>query len=398
MPSRPPPPLLLAAAALAALASAVAAPTATAAGPGEFSAPAGVVMLLDGTVYVADTGNDRIQVFHPNGTFAFAFGATGSGEGNFSEPTGIFMSAVRFVYPITYPAQLYVADTGNDRIQVFWPNGSFARSVGTSGDGPGELLEPADVDVDWRGRIVVADTGNDRVQIFWPNGTLAHMLGSSGNGTGQFDGPRSVVADRLSNSLLFVADEGNDRVQVFRYRWVGFLNDYWSRHEATYEGTVGTGQEHGYTGTPGGIFSAPAGLDRGVFNRLIIADTGNDRVLVTSSGGPTSKFAGKFGGAGGAGNGNFSAPADVDMTRSGAFAVADTGNDRVQVFWPNGTLRFDLGPLAGGGNGMDVRPPPTQPPVAYTCSVSIGAPDLGVSVRPGEYSAPVRQIVRNSGT
>ena len=37
------------------------------------------------------------------------------------------------------------------------------------------------------------------------------------------------------------------------------------------------------------------------------------------------------------------------------------------------------------------------PPVAYTCSVSLGAPDLGVSARPGEYSQPVRQTVRNSG-
>ena len=86
------------------------------------------------------------------------------------------------------------------------------------------------------------------------------------------------------------------------------------------------------------------------------------------------------------------------MTRSGAFTVADTGNDRVQVFWPNGTLRFNLNGTAtppvtdppAGGNG-------TATPPAYTCSVSLGAPDLGMSVRPGEYPEPVRQVVRNSG-
>ena len=513
-----PPPLLLAAvvALLAALAPA-AAPAgdahAQAAPPpaGTFSAPAGVAMLLNGTVYVADTGNDRIQVFWPNGTFAFAFGASGSGEGNFSAPTGIFMSAERRTIPRVYPAQLYVADTGNDRIQVFWPNGTFARSVGTSGSGPGQLSAPADVEVDWRSMIVVADTGNDRIQIYWYNGTLAHSLGSSGNGTGQFDGPRSVIADRHSNRALLVADEGNDRIQRFWYRALG-LYDYTSRPNGVYDATVGTGRSFGYTGTPGGNFSAPAGLDRGGFNdaSIIVADTGNNRILVTGISGLSEiHLRGKFG-DGGAGNGNFSAPKAVDMTLSGAFAVADTGNDRVQVFWPNGTLRFDLGPPPAGngtggtpspppappdtmppppagngtggtpppppappdtmppppagngtggtpspppappdtmppppagngtggtpppppappdtmppppagngtggtpppppappdtmppppaGNGTGGTPPPPPPP-AYTCSVSLGAPDFEVSVRPGEYSAPVRQVVRNSG-
>ena len=413
-------PLLLAAvvALLAALAPA-AAPAgdahAQAAPPpvGTFSAPAGVAMLLDGTVYVADTGNDRIQVFWPNGTFAFAFGASGSGEGNFSAPTGIFMSTERRTIPRVYPAQLYVADTGNDRIQVFWPNGTFARSVGTSGSGPGQLSAPADVDVDWRSMIVVADTGNDRVQIYWYNGTLAHSLGSSGNGTGQFDGPRSVIADIYSDRELIVADTGNDRVQRFWYIPLG-LSDYYSRPNGVYDATVGTGRSFGYTGTPGGNFSAPAGLDRGGFNNVhvVIADTDNDRILVTGFSGLSEiHLRGKFG-DGGAGNGNFSAPKAVDMTLSGAFVVADTGNDRVQVFWPNGTLRFDLGPPAGNGTGgtppppppPDTMPPPagngtggTPPPPAYTCSVSLGAPDFEVSVRPGEYSAPVRQVVRNSG-
>ena len=56
---------------------------------GQFSSPEGVVMLFNGTIYVADTGNDRVQVFYPNGTFAFKFGSSGDGDGEFSSPTGL---------------------------------------------------------------------------------------------------------------------------------------------------------------------------------------------------------------------------------------------------------------------------------------------------------------------
>lgn len=50
------------------------------------------------------------------------------------------------------------------------------------------------------------------------------------------------------------------------------------------------------------------------------------------------------------------------------------------------------------GNGTGGPPPDMTPPSAsYTCSVSIGAPNLDVRARPGEYSAPVRQVVGNSG-
>ena len=353
-------------------------PAAAAAGPGEFSAPADVVMLFDGTVYVADTGNDRIQVFWPNGTFSFEFGSPGDGPGEFSAPAGIFMSDERRTLYGVYPAQLYVADTGNDRIQVFWPNGTFVRLFGSSGSGDGQFDGPGDVYVDWDSMIGVADTGNDRIQLFWYNGTFAHSFGSHGSGDGQFDGPQSLVIVPWLGYTIYVADTGNDRVQSFRYAWDNINQVFRTPYFRT----------HGSNGTADGQFDGLRSVDTGGFNDadLIVADTGNDRVQrVTGNGHFVNKF-----GAGGTGNGNFSAPAGVDMTVTGAFAVADTGNDRVQVFWPNGTLRFDLGPpppdRATPPPPPDrATPPPPDRAIGYRFAFEVGG---SYGSGPGEFRWP----------
>ena len=92
-----------------------------------------------GMTYVADTGNHRIQVFHPNGTFAFKFGSYGDGDGEFDSPSDIDEVSSAYV------RLMAVADTGNHRIQVFHPNGTFAFKFGSYGDGYGEFDSPKGV-------------------------------------------------------------------------------------------------------------------------------------------------------------------------------------------------------------------------------------------------------------
>ena len=67
----------------------------------------------EGTLYVADFYNHRIQVFAPDGTFRTAFGEQGSGEGEFERPVDVAVNA---------EGTLYVVDFGNDRVQVFAPD------------------------------------------------------------------------------------------------------------------------------------------------------------------------------------------------------------------------------------------------------------------------------------
>jgi DNA-binding beta-propeller fold protein YncE len=61
---------------------------------------------------------------------------------------------------------VYVADSANNRIQVFTAAGDFLTQWGTPGSGPGEFHKPIGVGVGPDGRIYVADTWNSRIQVF----------------------------------------------------------------------------------------------------------------------------------------------------------------------------------------------------------------------------------------
>ena len=75
-------------------------------------------------MYVADTANNRIQVFSSNGTFISKWGKYGAGDGSFKSPEGI---------AVDQEGNVYVADTANNRIQVFSSNGTFISKWGRYG-------------------------------------------------------------------------------------------------------------------------------------------------------------------------------------------------------------------------------------------------------------------------
>ena len=84
--------------------------------------------------------------------------------------------------------RIAVADIGNHRVQLFYPNGTFAGKFGSSGSADGEFkYGPYGIAYSPSGdRIAVADIGNHRVQLFYPNGTFAGKFGSSGSADGQW--------------------------------------------------------------------------------------------------------------------------------------------------------------------------------------------------------------------
>lgn len=108
---------------------------------------------------------------------------------------------------------LYVADTGNNRILIFTPKLTLAASFGEEGSGDGQFKGPVDVAVDSKGRIIVADAGNARIEIFDAKGAFLMAFGSPGKDDGQFNGPSNVTADERDN--IIVTDRGNFRLQVF---------------------------------------------------------------------------------------------------------------------------------------------------------------------------------------
>jgi len=153
-------------------------------GPGEFNSPSGIVADSAGNVYVADTFNNRVQVFDACHTYAGEWGSFGNGPGQLSAPLGVAISA---------DDRIYVADTNNNRIAVFNPGGGFAGGWGGLGPAPGQFRLPFDVAIGPDGNVYVADTDNNRIQEFDSAGTFITQWGRFGSGNGQFNEPFGIA-------------------------------------------------------------------------------------------------------------------------------------------------------------------------------------------------------------
>ena len=137
--------------------------TNTMAPAGNFNEPWGLAVGLDGSVYVADTWNNRIQKFTADGEFITMWGQFGAAESNyhFWGPRDV---------AVDNQNRVYITDTGNKRIVIFDSEGNDLASFGDAGLGIGQFDEPVGIAVDDRGRIYIADTWNMRIQVMLPSG------------------------------------------------------------------------------------------------------------------------------------------------------------------------------------------------------------------------------------
>ena len=129
--------------------------------------PAHLAIAPDGSVWVADGDNNRFQIFAPDGSLLEVWGTAGSGEGEFDFTTigwgGHDEAAIAFALDGTF----YVTDTGNHRIQKFGPDRGFLTAWGSEGRQAGQFMVPHNVAVDSQGSLYISevDTGQ-RVQRF----------------------------------------------------------------------------------------------------------------------------------------------------------------------------------------------------------------------------------------
>ena len=168
-------------------------------GPGQMRSPVAIALTAD-RVYVADFDNDGIQVFTRSGQPLLGWGAAGSDPGQFRGPAGIAIGA---------DGSVFVTDHYNHRVQRFTLEGTYVASWSAGGDG----AAPFGIAVDRNGRIYVTDLEAGRVGVWSPDGSPLATWGARGHGRGEMDEPWGIAVDGQGD--VFVADHANDRVQRF---------------------------------------------------------------------------------------------------------------------------------------------------------------------------------------
>ncbi len=290
--------------------------------------------------------------------FVNQWGSEGTGDGQFRGPFGVAVDSSDNVYVIEY-------DGG--RVDKFTSSGTFITSWGGSGSGAGQLAHAQDIAVGASDNVYVLDTGNDRVEEFTSSGTFIRQWGSLGSGEGQFDHPNGIATDSAGN--VYVTDNANyGRLQKFNptgnflTAWDDIeLNDLdvaidsagYIYLDGSFPGLHGGynsigkyDQADNYLATVGGFSGEiPASVATGPSGEVVAVSRGERaREFV-----PTTGFTTQWG-AGGSGIGGFDNPAGVAINSTGRIYVADTGNNRIQVFrqstaLPNTTIAGPQGTI-----------------------------------------------------
>jgi tripartite motif-containing protein 71 len=348
---------------------------------GQLKSPCGIALTAGGNVWVADTGNNRIEKFGPNGNLINTVSSEGFEPGKLKTPTAITVAPDN---------SIWVADAGNNRIEQWNSSLAFVRAVGTKGTGPEQFLYPSGIEADSTGALWVSDIANGSVQEFDEFGTFiqkfndapgsagsprglaidakgsiwvadrylfkvyrwtvpgfpvyASSLGSSGSGNGQFTEPVDVAADNSGN--FWVLDAAQNRMQQFD------ATGKWLRNA-------------GAAGTGAGKLTLPKAIALDSKANAWVADTGNNRIVefnekgefiltfgtnvnktkVEASGTTAEKnlctaASGNVCQAATAGSlpGQLKSPRGIALTSGGNIWVADTGNNRIQKFGPTGNM------------------------------------------------------------
>jgi uncharacterized protein (TIGR03663 family) len=278
---------------------------------GQFNRPRDLAFAPDGSLYVADTENHRIQHLSADGTVLHIWGSFGdvtqgnAPAGTFNQPWGIAVGS---------DGAVYVADTWNHRVQKFSSDGKLLKAWGYFGQAeqPEAFWGPRDVAVDTSGHVFVTDTGNKRVVVFDQDGNYLTQFGEVGMGAGQFDEPVGIGTDK--NGLVYVADTWNQRIQVFQF----------SEDDGTYQ--------------PFRSWDIPAWYGQSLDNKpyltlddrgsLFTVDPEGYRVLQFSDIGQPLRSWGDFG----VEANTFGMPASVATATDGSIWVTDAGNNRIMVF------------------------------------------------------------------
>lgn len=157
--------------------------------------PGPVSIAPDGKIWVAD-GSSTFKIFAPDGTFVESWGVAGSNNGEFNlcRPNGDTFGSVLF----NSDGSFFVFDAGNHRIQAFDKDRGFVQTFGILGDGPGEFGEMLAVVFDPTGNLAVLDDSRGEIQTFSQSGEFLSSVSLESDESG-VQGMNSMAIDGQGN-------------------------------------------------------------------------------------------------------------------------------------------------------------------------------------------------------
>jgi DNA-binding beta-propeller fold protein YncE len=221
----------------------------------EFARPLGVAVNAGGAIYVGDAGTGNMQIFNAQGEKLLALA-----EGSIRMPNDIALDR---------DGNLYVADSAAAIIRVYDPAGAHLRNIGGPGDNDGELKFPSSVAVAYRGggagELYVADQGHFRVQVFDLQGNFLRGYGEaveafSLDWQGKFVKVQGLALD--ADGRLHAADCYLNKVQILDADTGDYLDHY------------------GEFGTAAGQLNVPLDIVITPDGRVIATNSGNQRVEI----------------------------------------------------------------------------------------------------------------------
>ncbi|HET6443540.1 MAG TPA: hypothetical protein VFI27_03085 [candidate division Zixibacteria bacterium] len=259
--------------------------------------PMCLALAPDGSLYVADWGNDRIFHYDAEGKLINKWGTRGEDEGEFDQPLGIAAAL---------DGRVFVADHENKRVQIFDANGKYIGKFGSMVFRADDLMvSPWGVATAPGGSIYFTDTHYDHVKHLSAEFDLLHEWGDFGRTKGLFSIPRDIAV--APDGSVYVIDADNGRVQQFSQ--TGKFIRMWGK----------TGESPGEMTDAYGLTVAPDGS-------VFVADSSNDRVQQFSSEG---EFLRKWGGKDSL---LMVTPADVAISDDGSMYVAVLSFNEIQKY------------------------------------------------------------------
>lgn len=268
-------------------------------GEGQFKYVEDFDFSADGHLLATDAAHAWVQVFDAaTGEFISRFAGKGDDDEHLEKPEGI---------SVTPDGRIFVADYTTGDVKIYDRNYNWLQTFSEYGSEPGQNIKSEFTDIR-NGLYYMPEAGNHRISVWDLEGNFQFTFGSPGTGPGQLNNPEASKFN--SKGELIVADLKNDRMQVFTDKGV---------HLRVFSSS----------GSEPGQLSKPAGVGIDSADNIFVGEIGNNRVSVFDKDG---NFLGAYGQSGD-GIGEFGNIHGVIVDKkTGWVYVADTANNRIQVF------------------------------------------------------------------